>query len=274
MKTKKYREELNDKEAKMKGKKRIAVITLMAIMLITSMSIVSGCVNHLEDEVIIGDFVCQVMSDNTVHLKNLSEEGKKKRYIVVPQELNGMRVDMLGYRNAIFSTGKSNWQSENLEKVFIEAEEIDFKYGLFEECPNLKKIIIVNNKNRNQFLLSKLSQIVYFASNFYIEILGGDHSLPIDIHSGSVANISYYFNYKDSPNNGYYWIDDIEDGELIDYIPEDPKREGYKFEGWYKEEECKNKWNFAEDRVIKAQIHLEGVERFIENKLFAKWAKE
>ena len=271
MKTKKYREELNDKEAKMKGKKRIVVMTLIAIILITSMSIVSGCVNHLEDEVIIGDFVCQVMSDNTVHLKNLSEEGKKKKYIVVPQELNGMRVNMLGYRNAIFSRGKSNWESENLEKVFINNENLFFLDGLFADCPNIKKVLIINNNNEE--LEGYGSQVHVFSSlNNYLEKTPYQNDLLWNYSHIYVANISYFYNYEEAPNDGYYWIDDVEDGELIDYIPEDPKRDGYIFKGWFKDEECINEWDFETDKVEKFE---EGkFIEFKENKLFAKWAKE
>ncbi len=256
----------------MKGKKRIVVMTLMAIMLITSMSIVSGCVNHLEDEVIIGDFVCQVMSDKTVNLKNLSEEGKKKKNVVVPQEINGMKVNMLGYRNAVFSSGSGCWESENLNKIYIEGKNYTVKRMIFNGCPNLNKIIFIDKDNNetSDFSVVNSTLFVNKSKYFSFDIQYNESKIP----SSYAANVSYFYNYEDSLNDGYYWIDDIEDGELIDYIPEDPKREGYKFEGWYKEEECKNKWNFAEDRVIKAQIHLEGVERFIENKLFAKWAKE
>ena len=259
----------------MKGKKRIAVITLMAIMLIISVSIASGCMNHLEDEVIIGDFVCQVMSDNTVHLKNLSEEGKKKKYIVVPQELNGMRVDMLGYRNAIFSQGVSHWESENLEKVYIDNEYIFFHNSLFESCPNIKKYILVRKHYKNDAKFLKLGITTYMTPTYYIEEWGGDENLEY-FSNGELkwrgANITYYYNYEESPNDGYYWIDDVEDRELIDYIPEDPKRDGYIFKGWFKDEECINEWDFETDKVEKFE---EGkFIEFKENKLFAKWAKE
>lgn len=45
------------------------------------------------------------------------------------------------------------------------------------------------------------------------------------------ANVSYFYNYEGAPNDGYYWLDDLEDGETIKYIPENPTREGYLFGG-------------------------------------------
>ena len=258
----------------MKKKISIAIISLVCAVLITTMGIMGGCVNHMEDEVVIGDFVCQEWPDNTLNLKNLSEEGKKKKYIVVPDELDGRKVYMLGYKNAIFSSGRSNWESSNLEKIYINNENIFFKNTLFENCISLKKIILVKNDAARSKYIRLLHATTYFTSHIYYNSLGGDANLPMDLIDGSVANVSYYYNYEKSPNNGYYWIDDVEDGELIEFIPEEPTREGYKFEGWYKEEECINKWEFEKDSVVKAQIHLEGVNEFIENKLFAKWAKK
>ena len=117
-------------------KKRIWVvaIVIICIAIITTMTVLSGCVNHLEDEVVIGDFVCQVRkSINTINLKNLSEEGKKKKYIVVPQELDGKKVMMLGYNNAILSQGRSQWESENLEKIFICNDSLLFFNELFQK---------------------------------------------------------------------------------------------------------------------------------------------
>ena len=246
------------------------ILFVIFLIIIFCITFLGGCVNHMEDEVVIGDFVCQEWPDNTLNLKNLSEEGKKKKYIVVPDELDGRKVYMLGYKNAIFSSGRSNWESSNLEKIYINNENIFFKNTLFENCISLKKIILVKNDAARSKYIRLLHATTYFTSHIYYNSLGGDANLPMDLIDGSVANVSYYYNYEESPNNGYYWIDDVEDGELIEFIPEEPTREGYKFEGWYKEEDCINKWEFEKDRVIKA----DNKEPYYENKLFAKWAKK
>ena len=83
----------------------------------------------------------------------------------------------------------------------------------------------------------------------YIEI--GDEEkkgLFINIDLTYIANIEFVYNYEGAPNEGYYWIDDVEDGEKVEIIPPDPKRDGYTFCGWYTEPECENEWSF--DTVI------------------------
>lgn len=57
------------------------------------------------------------------------------------------------------------------------------------------------------------------------------------------------------------------------FIPPEPQREGYTFEGWYKEEECINEWNFDVD-ITKEEIRLSTISRFEEypgTYLYAKW---
>ena len=75
------------------------------------------------------------------------------------------------------------------------------------------------------------------------------------------ANVCYYFNLEE---NDYYYIDYYEENSFIEFIPPNPVKEGYVFEGWYKEKECLNKWDFESDFV-----KLE--ENSNEIKLYAKW---
>lgn len=89
-----------------------------------------------------------------------------------------------------------------------------------------------------------------------------------------IANTSYMFNYEGAPNDGYFFINDFERGGLIEDTPYEPQRDGYTFGGWYKEKECKNKWNFATDKLPEATYDKEGyVTDFVETKLYAKWIK-
>ena len=91
----------------------------------------------------------------------------------------------------------------------------------------------------------------------------------------TTANISYMFNYKDSPNNDYFFINNFESEGLIEDTPYEPIRKGYTFAGWYKEPECENIWNFEEDRLPKFEYDSEGyITNFVETKLYAKWIKE
>lgn len=92
------------------------------------------------------------------------------------------------------------------------------------------------------------------------------------------------FNYGDSKNRGYYWIDDYEYGTKILYKPDDPEREGYTFGGCYKESECINKWDFDNDTLPEYDGNLEEYQNSLKNndyytdsyqetRLYAKWIK-
>lgn len=90
-----------------------------------------------------------------------------------------------------------------------------------------------------------------------------------------IANTSYLFNYEESPNDGYFFINDFERGGLIEDTPYEPQREGYTFGGWYKEADCINKWDFATDRLPEATYDEDGyVTNFVETKLYAAWIKK
>ena len=52
------------------------------------------------------------------------------------------------------------------------------------------------------------------------------------------GNISYMCNYAGAVNSGYHWIDYVPMGNAITTIPDEPKREGYNFLGWYLDSGC------------------------------------
>ena len=52
------------------------------------------------------------------------------------------------------------------------------------------------------------------------------------------ANIAYMFNHAGNPNGGYFFVDLIEESGKIIKPPYAPRREGYNFLGWYKDEAC------------------------------------
>ena len=89
-----------------------------------------------------------------------------------------------------------------------------------------------------------------------------------------VANTSYLFNYEGSPNEGYYFINDFQYGGKIEDTPYEPMREGYTFDGWYREPECRNEWDFEKDTLPEAEYDEDGNPEFTETKLYAKWLKK
>ncbi|MDE7191000.1 MAG: InlB B-repeat-containing protein [Clostridia bacterium] len=228
------------------------------------------CESHrvkvFEQEVVIGDFICQEY-DGKINLKGLSEEGKLKSHIIIPQTIDDKKVSIWGYKSALLSNDVGKWESQNLKKIYVLGDNYVYSgyarnKDMFGKCPLLEKIVFVNKDNRDLYLLKAGDRTVFVNYQDYC-----DYYAKSDICG---ANVSYHYNYEDAPNDGYYWLDDIDGGKLIDFIPEDPKREGYIFDGWYKEEECLNKWDFRNDLIHKAEYFND----FIENRLYAKWIKE
>ena len=88
-----------------------------------------------------------------------------------------------------------------------------------------------------------------------------------------VANTTFRFNYdyKGSPNEDIFFINDFERGGLIEKVPYKPTRDGYEFAGWYKEPMCINKWDFEKDTLTETKYDEDGELIFVETKLYAKW---
>lgn len=138
---------------------------------------------------------------------------------------------------------------KNAENIYISKEYFDLWL-------NNGNYIISDNEFYN----------IYYNDDYTINIYSKnsekDEQLVV-----KAANISYMYNYDNSPNNDYYFIFNSENGKVIE--PKySPVREGYEFLGWYKEKECINEWIFDEDYFFEK----EG-ENYEEYKLFAKWRK-
>ncbi len=76
------------------------------------------------------------------------------------------------------------------------------------------------------------------------------------------ANVEYCLNYE---CDELYYIDYYSNNEIIEYIPPIPQRDGFTFDGWYKEPECVNEWNFNEDKLVF------DIDEFNVTRLYAKW---
>ena len=77
--------------------------------------------------------------------------------------------------------------------------------------------------------------------------------------TGDIANLTYIV------DDEVYWIDDYEDGEYI-VFPEEPQKEGYVFDGWYKEPEGLTEWNEGKDKYSKSEDRKTV-------SLYAKWVQ-
>ena len=229
-------------------KKKIA---LVGMVLLTVLATMSGCGKKTTEY--FNYVIHQVSGEKYIQIMELTDLGNEQEYIIIPGEIGGIKVKQLGgiaYHGA--------WKSEKLKKVYVNCySELRTSEYFFQICPNLRKIILL------------------YSTTAYKD---PDHSIYAinskeEVKYGNRANLSFRYNYSEAPNEGFYWIDDLDD-EKIEVIPADPTRQGYRFGGWYKESECINKWDFDTD-IVPAKEHDEE-EKYIykETCLYAKWDVE
>ena len=196
----------------------------------------------------------EYLNDELIYLTGLTEKGKEQEVLFIPSEYDGNKVILKA--NSLI-TALVNFDSEKLKKVYISE-------GM-TGCGNLNvvngyiEIIILSNNIES---IPNRGQVFVTSEAFEREI--SKFIMP--------ANVSYNWNYEGAPNSGYYFIDDY-DNELIDYIPVDPVREGYKFVGWYKEKECTNEWDFENDTIPSKVYNTDNEYEYYETILYAKWEK-
>ncbi len=269
-----------------KGVKKLAAVCA-AIMLLFTGSIITGCElgPKIYEE---GDFK-YFISERTVTnetgkrknvkeigLDGLTEEGKQKEIIVVPSEIKGYPVTSLSRGGWFWAEGEETeldsgmLESENLKAIYLPKGIEVRAVKTFAFCSKLEKIVYLGAKGHFEAKINE-NQKRYIR---YRDADLDENGTALCGERKYYANISYYYNYESAENEGFYWIDNFAYGEKIGYIPEEPKRTGYAFGGWYKEAECENKWNFDSDTLPQAKYNENGDELYQETKLYAKWIKE
>ena len=231
----------------------------------------------------VGDFAVRFY-DDYCEIMGTTEQGNSKKFLVVPAYIDGVRVDGFGYFSIITAVVSATGlvppeiQSDTLEKIYFESAIKVEPYSLkTSDCPNLSKVMYLGFEEVPYYLYRNYGFDVYYARRIYEENIGDGVSLIYRNPTYS-ANVSYYYNYECAPTDGYYWIDDCDYGGTIEFIPPEPEREGYIFDGWHKEPECINEWDFNSDTLPeeKKEINDDGEEEVIyqETVLYAKWTKQ
>lgn len=203
-------------------------------------------------------------------LYGLTELGLQQTNIIIPEYIDGLKVDELGYYKA-------------LGGMWVGKEVVPFTVG-----DSMKKIFIPYKfTNENNYYVNLNIEAINAYVISWNEIITSDFLIKNDVISYNLykyacdndsyspkylANVSYMYNYENSPNDGYYWAD-IYDNSLITFVPPIPNRNGYVFDGWYKEAECINKWEFECDITGDIlSISNNKYEEYPGTYLYAKWS--
>ena len=239
----------------------VLILAVMAFMV----GLFSGCSRDEE----WGYFMVKFYDDReTAYITGLTEEGQQQRFLVIPEEIDGVKVYTIGERPLLqmwSSIGYADICSDKLEKIYIPFST-EIISGSFRNSSNLMKVVSI----RDDYYINGFEYSIKrcYSREVYIE-----RGYTRDCYV--MSNVSYFYNYETEENNGYYWIDDWDYGSKIEFIPPEPEREGYTFGGWYKEPECINKWDFETDVLPeeRTEINEDGEEEVVyqETKLYAKW---
>ncbi len=223
-------------------KKRVIVISLMLIPMMLSLMI-AGCIDlppaeeifvqkeYESTDLFVYDKITNMVNETVICIMNITEKARNLEYLVVPEEIDGLPVYRLNY-----SLG-----SENIKKIYIPKTVKAISASGFVMAP--AKYIYINAYPW-QSSIGAGSGNIYVPStalNRYTIILSNHYISGID--NVFEANLTYMYNYKFSENGGVYFVDDLDVGESITYIPPDPKREGYIFNGWYIDPECQTQFD-------------------------------
>ena len=238
---------------------------LILLLCFVTLSTCNGC-HKLEP---IGDFECFVNNNmNTVFVRGLSEEGKQKEVIMWPTDFGNYKV-YIYHQDGYFCGQNFYVESENLKKMYFNTNIIDISVSghLIETCSNEVTYYIPSYQDEisHFFHIYKDSSNDFYSYEDYLNRKAAGKQTNIN----KIANISYYYNYE---KEGYqtYFIDNVFNETIIN-IPPNPKRKGYTFDGWYKEKECINIWDFEKEIIPEKMYDSEGNYDYKETIIYAKW---
>ena len=266
----------------MKSKKILALLTLILVIpsLQSCNSIRKAFETGLSADVEYREF------ENSCTAYELTKKGREKEVVYVLDEYRGKPVTALGKPGYIVGIGP-DFSSENLKKIYF-PWRLSVLYGSCQYGETVEyaisastKIIpagITGHRFYSNYNSDKQIKFVMPLCTFEL-VRGGWHIdsfyyVDNDLRSDLVpANIAYFFNYNDNPNEGYFFVDLLESTGKLTKPPYDPKREGYEFDGWYVDKECTQKWNFDND-VVTINFDEEENRIYEEFCLYAKWEVE
>ncbi len=218
-----------------------------------------------------GDFIYEHWYENQEEFKEyehisiigLTEQGQTKKELLIPEEINGVPVKNLGYTWGLY------WSYSYIGDIFGEEEKVYLtkSYGTHNKFFKDYYMIFITDLEIYENMSSYLSGLQIKMPERESKKLSEASKYLNDVRY--FANVVYY---KNDGSDKISFVDDY-DGGKITFMPPEPKREGYEFAGWYREEECINEWNFAVDEVPEKEYGEDGEYNFKETSLFAKWVK-
>lgn len=155
-------------------------------------------------------------------IKGLTEEGEQLENIVIPDEIDGLPVEAI----------KSTFYKCHARKIYISKNVNWQRYANLTSVVTYDYKVLFCRYECNDGSIGEWSSL-----NRYVSIVAEDNYKAYR-RNYKIANLNYFYNYEGSVNGGIHFIDDLDEGETLVVIPPEPIREGYRFQGWYRDEAC------------------------------------
>lgn len=251
-------------------------ILIFVTLVLSIMLCIVGCDNHTQER----NGVIYKREGDFYVVEGISDKNNMSDVIYVLDEIGGKKVFALGYKSPV--VGRTGYIYRSITK------RIYFPWSITVVGNNINRSCEVGYEDTLQYLISASTTLIdtisYGKSKnvvpqiVYSKISTGENVNEqlihqVDVDSFLPANIAFFFNYEKNPNSGYFFIDIAEESGKLTKPPYDPKRDGYKFAGWYKEAECVTPWDFDSDQIV-IEYDLEGNRIYEEFCLYAKWIKK
>ena len=243
---------------------RNKIITIIALLCITVLSL-SGCIVQRVkpypetcDEYFRYALYADAENKQIAFCIGFTELGAEQTHLILPSHINDSQIVGFGYTYSVTlwkTETVGNFKSDKLERIYIPFDIKGNPYiqdGCLNECPQCSLVLW---RGENNVGGEPWQNIIYGYNSLktylkYTQFMGDPEIFDEELYGkyDKLANVSYMYNYNDTENEGCYWVDSY-DEELIKFIPPTPTRDGYAFDGWYKEPECLNAWDFEKDKT-------------------------
>ena len=208
---------------------------------------------------------------NELMLIGLSEEGKQQKTIVIPSIIDGKPVARIGHEVSHFLADGKNWEtefeSEVLETIYFPSGlcKTELNKSFYSSLPNVKTIYWGDIEYNGSLYSVAIDKVYVSLAN--LSENEKQYSIGKYYKNFNAANVCYYMN--DGTENTYFV--DYANGTKVNVIPSIPYREGFSFDGWYKDQELITLWDFENDIANTIEVDDEGKEVINETKIYAKW---
>ena len=249
------------------GIKRTLLLILLTICLCSFSCVPSAFeVNGIE-------YVRSDYSDNYTYFAcGIALKAREEPILYVMDTVDG--IDVTSFQKQGYFGGEAHFYSYALERLYLPWSLGSGRSG---------SQIIVDAATEQAYIISSCLRFQDFTA-FHFQNANTEYYLVIPSVSyeemqkskkqnALPANIAYMFNHAGSPNGGYFFVDLVEESGKIIKPPYDPRREGYNFLGWYKDEACTQAWDFEND-TVEIAYDEEGNRIYEEIKIYAGWEEQ